>query len=539
VLRLLPTPTAALLTLLLAVAWAPAALAHASLLATDPPDGAVLAAAPTTVILRFNEPVSPTIFRLVMPDGTSTELTQLTASDAAVRILLPSPLAQGTHLVSWRVVSADGHPVGGSLVFSIGASSSLPHAGTLDAALVGVHRLLWLAKLGLYLGLFVGVGGAFSRAILTARGDLPRLAERIIAGAILVGAVATVAHVCLQGLDLLDRPLAEATAPESWAAGLSGGAGLLALLALLSQSLAFASFVADGRARRFLTASAMVALGLALASTGHAANAPPQAVTRPAVFLHVVSIAFWIGALLPLGWLFAVAHADRRLALVRFSRAIPWSVVLLVLAGVALACIQLKTFRALWTTAYGAILSLKLGLVAALLAVAAWNRYRLTPLLLTGQRSAERRFGQTVGLELVLVVAILCLVGGWRFTPPPRALHPEQAATLPVHMHGPGAIADLEVTLDRGTPSAIMLRLTKDGRTPLDAREVVLLLDNPGEELEAIKRTAERRADGTWSITGLSLPSAETWRLRIDVLVSDFEKIRLESEVSLPRLQSE
>lgn len=534
-LRLPSTPIAALLALLLAATWAPAALAHASLLGTEPPDGAVLAAAPTTVILRFNEPVSPTIVRLVKPDGTSIELTQAAASDATVRISLPSPLSQGTHLVSWRVVSADGHPVGGSFLFSVGASSSRPDAAAPEASMVAAHRLLWLAKLSLYLGLLMGVGGAFARAVLTDQGGLPRTAERAIRGVLLVGAAATVAHVCLQGLDLLDRPLAEATAPDSWAAGLSGGAGLLAVLALLAHALAFGSFLADGRrARQFLTGAAMVALGLALASTGHAANAAPRAVTRPAVFFHAISVAFWVGALLPLGSLFGAAHADRRTALLRFSRAIPWSLALLIVTGAILACIQVATIRALWTTAYGAILVLKLAVVAALLTIAAWNRYGLTPPLLAGQRAADRRFRRTVGLELLLVAVILGLVAGWRFTPPPRALQAAQAATLPMHVHGAGAMADLEVRFDRGAPAAITIRLTKDGRTPLHAREVVVLLDSPESGLEAVKRVARKGANGTWSITGFSLPNAGRWRLRIDVLVSDFEKIRLETDTLLP-----
>ena len=52
---------------------------------------------------------------------------------------------------------------------------------------------------------------------------------------------------------------------------------------------------------------------------------------------------------------------------------------LLVLTGLVLAIIQLGSLRALIETQYGIILSIKLALVALLLALAALNRFLLTP----------------------------------------------------------------------------------------------------------------------------------------------------------------
>ncbi len=52
---------------------------------------------------------------------------EIAAVDATLTIAVP-PLPDGTHVLSWRVISADGHPVGGSLIFSIGAPSVQPPA---------------------------------------------------------------------------------------------------------------------------------------------------------------------------------------------------------------------------------------------------------------------------------------------------------------------------------------------------------------------------------------------------------------------------
>src|SRR5581483_398044 len=106
--------------LLGALASAPAAFSHASLLSTDPPEGAVLAAPPERVILVFNEPVSPLRLQLISGGGPPTVLTNIVQHDATVIAPIPTSLGQGTHVLSWRVVSADGHPVGGTVVFSVG-----------------------------------------------------------------------------------------------------------------------------------------------------------------------------------------------------------------------------------------------------------------------------------------------------------------------------------------------------------------------------------------------------------------------------------
>src|SRR6476660_8262697 len=150
----------ALLVAILAVLANPgAAHAHASLIRSDPADRVVMAQPPPACTLIFNEPVSPLVLRLVRPSGDVEDLKDVSANGATVKVALPAGLSQGTHLLSWRVVSADGHPVGGALTFSIGQPSSVPAARTDDD--IRLRGLIWLARLVLYLGLFVGVGGAF------------------------------------------------------------------------------------------------------------------------------------------------------------------------------------------------------------------------------------------------------------------------------------------------------------------------------------------------------------------------------------------
>ena len=150
---------AGLAALLTALCFASGALAHASLVSTEPADGGVVAQAPKTVQLNFNESVTPAVVSLIDAAGNARDVT-IRAADQSVVIALPDDLPRGTQIVSYRVVSQDGHPVVGSVVFSIGVVTG----GAAPASDHLVSTLIWLARIGVYLGLFVGIGGVFFAA---------------------------------------------------------------------------------------------------------------------------------------------------------------------------------------------------------------------------------------------------------------------------------------------------------------------------------------------------------------------------------------
>src|SRR5580704_11153153 len=144
--------------LLLTMCFASEAAAHASLASAEPRDGSVLTEAPKAVELRFNESVTAGAVSLIGPDGKVRTDAIVHARDEAITITPPNDLPNGTSIVSYRVISQDGHPVAGSVTFSIGAPTAtrLP-----ENAEAGVNVLIWLTRLGLYLGLFAGIGGVF------------------------------------------------------------------------------------------------------------------------------------------------------------------------------------------------------------------------------------------------------------------------------------------------------------------------------------------------------------------------------------------
>jgi copper transport protein len=215
----------------------------------------------------------------------------------------------------------------------------------------------------------------------------------------------------------------------------------------------------------------------------------------------------------------------------RFSRIATLAVGALALTGLGLAIIQLERPSALVETRYGLILSIKLGLATVLLALAALNRFRLTPALARGEMAAPA-LKRSILLECAIALAILAVVAGWRFTPPPRTIVPE--TPLAIHIHGDKAMFQVLVSPGKAGVDDFVLQLMTGEGTLLKAKEVTLTLSLPERGIEPMERGASLGPDGYWHVRKVELPFAGRWQVRIDALVSDFEKITLEDELVVP-----
>jgi copper transport protein len=500
--------------------------AHASLLRSAPVEGAVLQSAPAEVVLGFSETVTPLVIELRAPDGTAARLSAKSAG-ADLAIAWPSNETVGTYLLSWRVVSSDGHPVAGVLAFSLGSPSATPPAAP-QSDDKSLRLAIWGAKLVFYLGLFLGVGGAFALTWLTPGKHFGVGAI----GALLTAAlIATPISFGLQGLDALGAPLSLFGEGMVWQAAAATSYAFTAAIAFIALSLALLALASDASLSRVLSLAGLAAVGVALAASGHASAAAPQWLTRPMVFVHGTGVTLWAGALLPLAFAWREGGQSAEQALRRFSAVIPYVVAALVAAGLVLTVIQVEALPALWHTSYGLLLSTKLVLAAALFGLAGVNRWHLTQPVLAEQAGPQRLLVRNIVVETLLMVAILGLVAGFRFTPPPRVLAIEATEPAAIHIHTAEAMADFAITPGHaGKASASIMVMTGDFG-PLDAREVVLRLSQPGSaEIEA---KAYKPGDGTWRIDRLDLPASGTWTVAIDIDISEGQAVELNGEVAI------
>ncbi len=509
---------AVLLWLGVALGAAPAA-AHAVLQSTQPADRAVLAQAPATVMLTFNEPVTPIAVQVLDSAGRAVTREAATA-DGKLHIPLPPGLAGGTYIVSWRVTSLDSHPVAGSLMFAVGAPPASWSAAPAEDD--GSWKIAFaLVRAALSMSLILTAGGVLFIVLVRPAPALHPLLIRLA----WAGVGLSILVLGVQGGLLKGGAIADLLLASTWRLGASTSRGLAATTAIAGLLLILASLRLD--LRPLLVIGALTALG-SVALTGHTGTASPRWLMGPLLALHATLAAFWLGSLIPL--LEALeTKKETKQVVARFSRLAVFAVPLLVFLGVILARLQLDAWEALTETRYGLLVLAKVALVLLLLGLAALNKWHLTPRL---PKSAGR-LALVIRAELCLGLAILALTALLSQTPPPASTH--QHLHDPGHSHGIAArmdsgkhVAEIEITPARAGRNLIVVRLDLAD----EPKEVAIELSQPAAGIEPIRRlmTAD---NGSYLLEGPELAVPGTWTIRLDVLIDDFEKAIFETAIPI------
>jgi len=106
----------------------------------------------------------------------------------------------------------------------------------------------------------------------------------------------------------------------------------------------------------------------------------------------------------------------------RFGELALYVVGALIAAGVVLLWILIGSPLALFDSAYGRLVAIKLLIVAGLLSLTAVNKLLLTPALLRGDVSALRRLRRSITIELALAGLILIVTAVFTTVTGPPAL---------------------------------------------------------------------------------------------------------------------
>lgn len=183
------------------------------------------------------------------------------------------------------------------------------------------------------------------------------------------------------------------------------------------------------QAAQAIGAACAALLLVSLACTGHAAgDVGANGVAHLCVDgVHLLAAGAWLGALVPLAALLRESSPGSvgraAIAVRRFSLLGIACVGALVLSGLVNASFALHDLASFVTSRYGRELSLKLLLFAAIVALAAVNRVRLTPRLEArdpaSAAAAQRALLRNAILEVMLGFAIVAIVGNLGITMPP------------------------------------------------------------------------------------------------------------------------
>jgi copper transport protein len=406
------------------------ALAHATLLSSEPKANAVLSASPAQIRLVFSEAVVADLSRIeLLSVGAPAARLQVSVDPHDVHALIAFPLAlrAGAYRVVWRIVSADGHPVDGDFVFTIGSatggipgaqappphSDSHSHDDASGPVVAGAPVIPSLLR-GAGLAAMLGLTGLLAFGLRSERaGTRPARQRRVTTWLAVTGATLLACHMAMW---MLHAAPAEQLS-QSWLQAAMGTAVgrmegvrvLLALLALWALALARRPAIA-----LFFAGACLVVSG----AIGHSAAISP-AIAIPSKAVHLLSIAMWLGGL---AWLI-IADRDNEVSFRRechrVSAVALWSVIAITVTGALQSFLFLGGLSlSLLMSPYGAFVTAKIIGLLILMGFGAYHRLRVLPAVDAGAPSARLR--QSVRKEIPLLAVVVFTGGVMAYVPTPH-----------------------------------------------------------------------------------------------------------------------
>ena len=524
------------------LATAPGAGGHALLESSSPSDGELLEAPPDEMQLSFSEPLDLGLSSVTVVDGSGTEVEtgglERVGSEREVRVGLPQDLGDGVYSVSWRVLSrVDGHVTAGAFTFGVGveASEVTPTGDGTEVEYPSPTPTSVAGRWGFYWGLATLLGGALAGLFI--------FRERVRAAAWLLGAGWLVGV-----LGLLGMLVAEAEAADiGLGALLSSDRGEILLVrgaALLAAGIVGAVALArPGRVAWGVLGAVTLAAMLVHAYAGHAGAARSPVVPVAVQWGHIVAVGVWVGGL---AWLLVgLVGADpgsRGPAASRFSGIATWAILVVALTGFLRAWSEVGSLGDLFDTGFGLAAVGKVALFGGMLALGAYNRFRLIP---SGRLPTMRR---TVGAELTLAVGVFGLTGLMAGLVPPSQLQEDGPSPEPQRVVVEGSdfatTVRLRLTATPGTPgpNTFEARINDyDTGEPVEANSVSLRFSLPDRpDVGTTELALERAEAGVWRGQGTNLSAPGTWRIGV-LIQQAADSVRLELELEArgeePRIQ--
>lgn len=574
--------------------------AHAVVEQTEPTRGAALKQGPERVVVTFDEPVESSFgaLRVFDADGERVDVGDVErTTGVAVAVAVQPDLPDGAYTVTYRVVSADSHPVTGGYVFTVGEAGGVPaaavsdllgdEAGSATEIAFGAVRVVSYGAIALLAGGLVFLLAVWWPAL---RGGAPATTAgrqafrargvRLLIAAAAVGMAATVLGIVTQAAtasggsfwSALDRDLVHDVLNtrfgEVWKLRFTAFGVLAALLLFLPRAggerasgersgdapASEAPTVATGElaglaGRAWLGAFALACAYLIVSPAlgGHAGAGEDAWLLVPLNAAHVLAMSAWVGGVVAL--LAVVPAATRMLdapdrtrllaALVRrFSAVALAAVALLLASGVGQSLLELDAWSDLFDTAFGRAILVKSAIFVALIALGAHNRRRSQPRLtrLAGDGEAPGRAGVVLRRALRAEVALMVLVLG--VTAALVSYSPSvDTPSGPYSGSAELGSARMELTVDPARAGAneihVYLFDARSGAQYDRARRLSIAAREPELDIGPIELDVRKVGPGHYTVTRADLAPVGDWTLTVRAPVSDFEELRTELEVPI------
>jgi copper transport protein len=534
-----------------------AASAHDELRETSPANGAHLTRPPATVTMRFSEQVTliPGGIRMLASTGkavrTGSPRVEPGRPDTVV-LPLPARLADGVYTVSWRVVSADSHPVQGAFAFAVGEAPDVaatpPTSLAEGSATIPTHVAIvagvatWLG----YAGAVLFVGGAVFLLACWPGGWTHRRTRRLLRWGWVVSVVAAVLALLLHGPYVRGVPLSHLADAALLAETVRSPYGIAVLVRLALMAVAAVVLVVGGRRRGHLLALVGVAMLATWPFLGHARVGRQAPLGYLADLVHLTAVTTWLGGLvLLLTCLLPVVPEGGTAAVARFSRLALCCVLAIVATGVYQAWRQVGRWDAFVDSSYGLLVDAKVAGLVLVVGFAAVSRSVVWHHLSTetggDRRRHTRRLRRSVATEASVAAVILgltaALVTSDPEANPSRAAMPDMAAeptptgpatatmTTPSHGRVIVQVTPAQVGENRAT-----VTVRDAAGSPVDVPEVTARLSS--QDLGPLPIELHRQGKGVFTGTA-TIPARGTWRLEVRVRTTDVDEYATTAQIAV------
>ncbi len=420
------------------------ALAHNTLLSSDPADGATLALAPTQITWQFDNavPLESMTVTLIDASGARSELggsTHGAAGDTEVVTPLPA-LLPGSVSLRWRLVGPDGHPVTGRVDLTLTAPTTVVSTATTtpttaavieetsldrgDGAYSTSTGARWILRYASYLAIMAAVGILLTAAYVWSGAGTHPILRRILSRALLATAILGILQLLVLASDVSgEAPWASFGSIDAATTTDAGMAFALRIALALSMWLVlFHARIAQPDV--YWTAVSIPGLGLlgTWAFAGHSRSMRWSEIGVITDIAHHSAAAAWIAGLAIIGWIvIPKTKVDVMVPAVRrFSKVAATSVAVLVVTGLIQTVRLVGNPGDLLDVNHGRFLAAKVVVLAAMLGIANANRRRVEHRLNDSAQLSRHVGGlrQAVLAEFAIGLVIVAITAAMVVSPP-------------------------------------------------------------------------------------------------------------------------